>query len=76
MTMPTLSPTTARFPAPAAIAHAIGGFLERMHQRSWLDRSVREVEHLQSLTDEDLRRRGIRSRDDIPLHVLGPWLQF
>ncbi len=75
MTMPTLSQTPARFPAPAAIAHAIAGFLERMHQRSWLDRSVREVERLQSLTDDELRRLGIRSRDDIPLHVLGPWLQ-
>lgn len=76
MTMQTLSPMPTRFPAPAAIAHAVAGFFERMHRRSWLDRSVREVERLQSLTDDELRKLGIRSRDDIPLHVLGPWLQF
>ena len=29
MTIPTLSQTPARFPAPAAIAHAIAGFFER-----------------------------------------------
>lgn len=76
MTMQTtLSSSTPRFPAPAAIAHAIAGFFERMHRRSWLDRAVREVEHLQSLTDDELRQLGIRRRDDIPLHVFGPWTQ-
>ncbi len=75
MTIPTLSQTPARFPAPAAIAHAIAGFFERLHRRSWLDRSVREVERLQSLSEDDLRRQGIRNRDDVPIHVLGPWLQ-
>lgn len=75
MTIPTLSQTPARFPAPAAIAHAIAGFFERRHRRSWLDRSVREVERLQSLSEDDLRRQGIRNRDDVPIHVLGPWLQ-
>lgn len=75
MTIPTLSQTPARFPAPAAIAHAIAGFFERLHRRSWLDRSVREVERLQSLSEDDLRRQGIRNRDDVRIHVLGPWLQ-
>lgn len=75
MTIPTLSQTPARFPAPAAIAHAIAGLFERLHRRSWLDRSVREVERLQSLSEDDLRRQGIRNRDDVPIHVLGPWLQ-
>lgn len=75
MTIPTLSQTPARFPAPAAIAHAIAGFFERLHRRSWLDRSVREVERLQSLSEDDLRRQGIRNRDDVPIHVFGPWLQ-